>query len=574
MRQLRKQSNSKSIDKIKNNFFVFDTETTKLEPIKENFVFCVLYGYNFQKVFNSQDEFIKEISKEKYSKKYIFAHNAEFDLLVTFGNIYKNLDNSAVFNGKFISAKFKNLTFADSLNIFPASVEKIGIAVGLEKLENKKVKTEGLTKDNKTESDIKYCIRDCEIVFNALLKIFEYVGAIKLTLSSLSLYNFRNKFLVDNIVFSDLVDEFYESYYGGRTEVFKLGKTESKVYDINSLYPFVMYKMMFPDVRTLKKFSKVDVKYFLHILKYNEGLAKITINHKDSYFGFLPFKADKLLFPIGKFTGIWNFNEIRFALEKNIIEILNVDYVVYSSPIKSPFTEFVDYHYTKRLQTTNELDKLIEKLLQNSLYGRFAMRMKYNTSYYEDIPYELIEELSKTEKFYSLKTFSESRPDCFLITENEKFKNSFFAIPTLSSYITSEARIVLLKSLLSNQNNKIVYCDTDSIFLEGSFIGNISNDIGSFKLEDKKVIEINGLKNYIYQDLKTGETHETIKGVSKRSIKIDSNKYKTQKYYKTKESLRRNKQAGESYEEIKELTHIYDKRIINKSTGETKPIKL
>lgn len=578
MRHLQIQNSKRSIEKIKNRFFVLDTETKKgkhntaLEPLKENFVFGVLYGIDTQVIFNTHEEFLKEINKAKYYNTYIFAHNAEFDLLVLFGNIYKFLDHSAVFNGKFISAKYKKITFADSLNIFPASVEKIGETVGMNKIVNEKVKESGLTKENKTEKDVEYCIRDCEIVFTALLKIFEYVGTIKLTLSSLSLYNFRNKFLAENIVFSDLVDEFYESYYGGRTEVFKLGKCNCKVADVNSLYPYVMSYMRFPDVRTLKKETLVDLKYFNYILKNYEGCAKITIEHKETYFGFLPYKSDNLLFPVGVFTGVWNFNEIRFALQSDVIIILSVEYVIYANPVKTPFKEFIEYHYDQRMKTTNELDKLIEKLIPNSLYGRFAMRMKYQTTYYEDIPYELMEELNKTDKFYSLKTFSEKRDDCFLITDNEKFKNSFFAIPTYSSYITSEARIVLLKALIQNEKNRPLYCDTDSIFFEGEFEGTINKDLGSFKIEEKIVTEIRGLKNYVYSD-DTG-VHETIKGVSKRSKKIGENKYVTQKYFKTKESLRRGTEAGESFEQIKILSHVYNKRIVDKSNGETKPIKL
>lgn len=573
MRTLKKQNDSKHIDKIKNNFFVFDTETTKLEPMKKNFVFCVLYGYNFTKVFKTQKEFLTEIQKPKYKKKYIFAHNAEFDLTVIFGNIYKHCDNSAVFNGRFISADYNGVKFADSLNIYEASVKKIGEITGLQKIENEKVKKGGLTKKNLTQSDIDYCIRDCQIIFDALLKIFEYVGCIKLTLSSLSLYNFRNKFLTENIMFSDLVDEFYNSYYGGRTEVFKLGKCNAEVFDINSLYPFVMQKMFFPDIRNLKKETKVDIKYLLYCIKYHEGLAKVTIEHKYNYFGFLPYKDEKLLFPVGKFTGIWNFNEIRFALKHEVIEIKDVDYIVYSNPVSSPFTDFVNEHYNKRLNAKNDLDAWIEKYTLNKLYGRFAMRMKYETTYYENIPYELIEELEKTEKYHILKTFSEKRPDCFLITENEKFKNSFFSIPAWSSYITSQARIVLLSALLENEDS-VLYCDTDSLFCASGFVGRIDKDIGCFKKEPKQILEIRGLKNYVYKDLKTDEVKESIKGINKNAIKLSEGRYLIKKYYKTKESLRRSKDAGKSFEMIKELRHEYDKRVVNKSNGQTKPIKL
>jgi len=201
--------------------------------------------------------------------------------------------------------------------------------------------------------------------------------------------------------------------------------------------------------------------------------------------------------------------------------------------------------------------------------------MKYETTYYDTIPFDIIEELEKTEQFHILKTFSEVRDDCFLITENEKFVNSFFAIPTFSSYITSEARILLLTGLLDNEkNSKILYCDTDSIFLEGKFTGQISDILGNWKLEEKNILNIRGLKNYVFID-EHGKTIEAIKGVSRNAVKskTEKNTYKWKKYYKTKEALRRNKEAGESYKVKKTLSGIYDKREVLKN-GETKPIKL
>jgi hypothetical protein len=577
-------SDSKKIEQIKNNFYVFDTETTKLEPLEKNFVFCVLYGYNFQKIFYTQKDFIDEISKEKYSKKYIFAHNAEFDLLTTFGNLYKKLDSKTLFNGRFICARFKKITFADSMNIFDISVEKIGKSSGIEKIENKKVKSEGLTKENMTDEDIEYCIRDCEIVYSALLKFFEYVGVIRITLAGLSMYNFRNKFLKIPIEYSELVDEFYESYRGGRTEVFKLGQCECDVYDINSLFPYVMSYLEFPDVKNLKKETMVNVKFFKYALNRYEGLAKVRIRHKETYIGYLPYfqklpnqSAGKVIFPVGEFTGVWNFNELRFAMSENVIDILEVFYIVYGNPVKTPFKDFVNFHYNKRVKTDDEMQKHIEKFVLNKLYGRFAMRMKYTTEYFENIPFEIINELEKTNSHYSLKTFSENRNDCFLVTENEKFKNSFFAIPTYSSYITSEARIILLKALLNNENN-VLYCDTDSLFIAKNdngyiFKGDISNSLGAFKKEKKEILEIRGLKNYVYKNLETGEIKETIKGINKRAEKLDENRYLITKYYKTKEALRRNKQAGENFQMIKELKNSYDKRIVN-FDGTTKSIKL
>lgn len=576
MRILKKLKKSKK--ELSKNFFVFDTETTKLEPQPKNFVFGVIYGDEFTKVIHTVEDFKKEFSKKKYHKKILFAHNAEFDLLTIFGNIYTEIDRSAIFNGKFISARYQHTTFADSLNILPASVDSIGKTIGLAKLENKKIHTEGLTKLNVSNEDIDYCIRDCKIVYDALLEMFTRVGTIKITLASLSMYMFRSEFLKRDIIYSELTDEFFQSYYGGRTEAFVTGKVNCKVYDVNSLYPYAMTRVKFPDVRTLKKETMYNMDYFMYIIKNFEGLTKVKVKHQDYYFGLLPKRhningSNKLIFPVGEFETIVNFNELRYALSTGLVEVLETEYIVYSNRVDSIFIDFVEQIYNHRKIAKNELTRYIDKLLLNSNYGRWAMRMKYETTYYDLIPYEIISALQLTDKWYDLKTFSAERNDCFLITENEKFKNSFFAIATFSSYITSEARIILLQGLIDNIDNKVCYCDTDSIFLEKDFIGTVGKDLGQWKLEDKRVTEINGLKNYKYIDTDGTEKH-TIKGISKNAKKLSENKYEVTRYKKTKEALRHDKESGKQEIQIKELTHKYDKRIINKNDGNTKPIKL
>jgi hypothetical protein len=585
MRTLKVAQKKEDHEKIKYNFFVFDVETKKgskgtaLEPMPKNFVFGVIYGFNYQKVIYSVEGFKTEFKNKRYENKYIFAHNAEFDLLTIFGNIITQVDNNAIFNGKFITAKHNKITFGDSMNIYPTSVKKIGEMLGTEKHIDEKIKKGSLTKANLTKKDIAYCIQDCKIVWDALLEIFETIGVIKLTLPSLSMYQFRSNYLKKDIQFKETVDEFYESYYGGRTEAFRLGKTEAKVYDINSMYPDAMLKTQFPDIQHLHKETQVDMRYLLYILKLYEGMAKVTVRHKPSYFGYLPVKmkvngSEKLVFPIGEFTTSVNFNELRFAVSEGIVEILEVHYVVYGNPMTSPFKQFIIDNYEKKRTATNKLTETIYKLIMNSLYGKFAQRMKLKTVYYENIPFEIISELSDNEDYFEVKLFNQERNDCYLITDNEKMKQNFFSIPAYSSYITSAARVLLLKNLIANENNNVCYCDTDSIVLSGNFIGSISDSLGDFKREQKIVTEIRGLKNYTYTN-EYGETINVIKGISKSASQEKGTAiYKIPKYYKTKQSLRQGKKAGEAFIMTKQLKHDYDKRIVNKSTGETKPIKL
>lgn len=581
MRRLRCSKANVDVSKIQYKYYVFDTETTCLEPMAKNFVFGCIYGHNTRKVIYSVEEFIEEFNRPKYKDKYIFAHNAEFDLLTIFGNIFLKIDTAAIFNGKFISAKYKDLMFADSMNIYPTSVAKLGELIGMPKLENQKVKDGKLTKRNMTQQDIEYCMRDCEIVYRSLLRVFEMSKAIKLTLPSLAMFDFRHNYLEEDLQFSDLVDEFYESYYGGRTEAFYIGKCQARSYDINSLYPKAMATVTFPDVKRLCKTENADVSYLQFCLDHYEGMADVTVVHKETFFGYLPCRMElnrttKLVFPVGEFRTTVNFNELRFAIQQDVVKVKKVHKIIYGNPIASIFTDYIEDNFRKRQEATTVLDSTIYKLKMNSLYGRFAMRMKMTTTYYEMIPFNLITELKEADKYCDVKLFNATRADCFLVTENEQFKNSFFSIPTLSSYVTSEARILLLKTLIANENNRVVYCDTDSVFVRDAFVGKISNELGAFKIEKCAVTEIRGLKNYTYIDEKTGEERIVIKGISRGSIKTGTNAqgettYASQRYYKTKASLRQHHEAGEAYTLVKTIRNTYDKREIL-DNGETRAL--
>src|SRR4051812_44289472 len=102
---LYKTKPKKDLEKLKNKFFVLDVETNGLNATPEAFRFGCLVGNNYRKVFYSVDDIKAELTKKEFRHKYIFAHNAEYDFSVVYGNIKKNLDRKAVFNGGFIYAK-------------------------------------------------------------------------------------------------------------------------------------------------------------------------------------------------------------------------------------------------------------------------------------------------------------------------------------------------------------------------------------------------------------------------------------------------------------------------------------
>lgn len=605
MKILNKLDKVKNFDKLRKKFFVFDCETYSSDARPEGFAFCCMYGFNYKKVFHTIKDFQDEIFSGAFKNKYIFCHWAEFDLNVIFGNIKKGLDRSSVFNGSnFIIAQKDNVLFADSLNIYKTSVSKIGEIIGITK---KDMNTQfGQNKKFAYgEKEIDYCYTDCEIVWLALEKLFLMVQSVRPTLASLSLLYYRRFYQPFHFAYNEISLRFFESYYGGRVEAFKLGTTYSSKYDINSMYPYTMTYAQFPNPKFVKISDTNNVRGLMSDLKYYEGQATIKVKHKKVNFGFLPVKKDgKLIFPVGEFSGTWCFPEIRFALKEKVIEILEVKEVLISYPMESPFKKFANEVYQQRLKADG-IEKNNLKLILTSLYGKFGQREKFKEIYFEQIPFDFIDLLTEKNIAYELKMFNKKRIDCYIhiftpvkinkdftqITVDEKgFETKIHSIPVFCSYITSLARVYLLENILKYQNNSVTYTDTDCICLEKEIFIPTSLELGAFKKELDYLIEIRGNKNYT--EVLNGVENIKIKGIPKKCTKLDENSneykeiikernlinnklpiYKFNTIVKTKKSIRQQKDAGVWEKQIKVISNEYTKRTQGKN-GKTVPLLL
>lgn len=562
------------------NFYVFDTETriwnknkTKfkysLRGRPENFAFGCIYGYNFTKVIHTIEEFKEEFKHERYHQNYLFAHNAEYDLNVLFSNIYV-VDPGAIFNGRFIAARFGDAKFADSFNIYKYAAHKIGEFLGKPKLD---LRLDKWRKEISSE-DINYCIRDCEIIWDALFEIFNEVGDIKITQASLSMTYFRRYYQQYNISYNDHVKVFWSSYYGGRTEAFKIGNTHASVFDIKSSYPYAMVESKFPNPKYFRKLVGISPECAMRYIRAYEGCATIKVRHKDVTYGYLPFKSEgKLIFPVGVFEGTWNFNELRFALDHGVIEILEVKDLVYSEPMDSPFVDYINDQFDKRAVATSAIEVEWRKIFMNCLYGKFAQRIREEWKYIHSMTnqYDEIRDAIDKKIFIKVLPFNEERDDCFLVTKSMLEKTTSYSIPSFASYITSFGRIHLLKQLLMWEKYRPVYCDTDSVFCEIEPPCESTKKLGSWNKEDKIVTKVNGLKNYTY--IKDSELKRRLKGVPMKAVEVSPNMYEYDTLVKTKEALRRGLEPGINIKRTKVISNKYDKRIVGPD-GWTKPIEL
>ena len=144
----------------------------------------------------------------------------------------------------------KTLLFLDLMNYFKMSLKKLGESMGVEKLD--------IDFDKCSDEELlTYCTRDVEIMAQAWLKWTAFLkdndlGCWGKTLPSQALSTFRHKFMKHEIYIHSHEPALHlerQSYCGGRTECFQIGKFNHGPYylvDVNSLYPSVMYKKPYP----------------------------------------------------------------------------------------------------------------------------------------------------------------------------------------------------------------------------------------------------------------------------------------------------------------------------------------
>ena len=519
------------------------------------------------------------MTSAKLSGHTVYAHNAgKFDYLCLFGNLFTffGADHVIMAKGRFIQANYENnrrhTVFRDSLNLFNCSLAKIG-----KELFNEKLITPDKFKNRIRQpvdaQDIQYCQQDCKILYDALMQLKRFTGDIKATTASTAMSVFRQRYLQSNIWIRHEADYYFrQAYYGGRVEAYKIGiLPQTYYYDINSLYP---YSMTFPLPNPSKLFivNKPNTHRLISMLDKYEGMATITVQHKQHRIGFLPYRLNhKLVFPVGTFTGSYCFPEIRNALNAGVIAILDCSFIAASKPMASPFTQYVlDFYGMK--QQAKGIQRENAKLMLNGLYGKFAEHHSQDIQYGKRFDFSTFKRLQQQYEFVSWKPISSLRSDGYYIL-NRKEAFTPHSIYSWASYITSIARTINIQQQLRIMQNSIdiFYTDTDSFTISKPLPAQyVSNALGALKLENKVMRTINGNKDYKYLEAEAVVT--SIKGVPHSAKQIDEHTFSYGRLIGLREGIRRNR-IGEPVEVRKHLRRIYDKRIVMRD-GSTVPLTL
>lgn len=492
--------------------------------------------------------------------------------------------------------KARSIVFRDSGAMLPASLGSLTKSFGVS---NKKLDIDYSFK-TVTPELITYLESDLKGLYQVIEKYRQWPLIVKAgsasTIAGQAMKIFRTTMTKPLKSLPKNADIFIRrAYFGGRTEIFKPlyypGGKEAKpihCFDVNSLYPTVMRDTeFFPG-----NFKEFTNNYNPDAIGYFEAEVEVP---EDMYAPPLATMhkingSEKLIFPVGRFTGRWSTREIEYArsIGVKIIKIGRGAIFENAGPL---FRRYVDLLYEIRQKSPKDsVDNVLAKLLLNSCYGRFGLKLVREKIEFDtgECGLEFMAELKSSEG----KTFR-------LMTQEVEAQNTFTNVG-IAGWVAAEGKLLMHKKLLPIAED-VYYMDTDSLFtpqlLEdtrdlGGLKKEYSADSACFLLPKTyclksadSIFELKDKNNKVVM----GDRKIVMKGFEKRDIghftfedflaqlegepRLRCNTSKRLAKFKT--AIRRGNFLSNTEESFKEIRAKYDKRHIIKLANQkydTRPL--
>ena len=423
-----------------------------------------------------------------------YAHNLDFDvakLWAAMPEIKTEIDwNKSIFiNFRACKIVFKNgVELRDSMALLPGKLGDVLKSWGTEvgKLSSKDLAAQGGYKDVEdyfmhvpvTDTDyLEYLKHDVIGLHQVLTKLYKFTGleenkfCKKLTTAGMAISLFHEWFPDEYIAFSkarwrpDTDEKMRRAYYGGRTEVFQTNVSDGYHYDINSLYPYVMganeYPYSYPEEYTGEEAQKMWEMFLPDALGqrlYQACIVTAKVHVPDDlHIPPLPVRHDgRLVFPTGDIAGTWCGVELENAMKYGCKVIKIIDCMAWIH-VASYFAGWVERMSEKKINAKGA-EREFYKLLQNSLYGKFAQRREQiKVSEYTS---ELMAKVKAKGKGFAVR-----ETESGILLDHTVSHYSDFMQPHIAAHITAFARVKWYNDIMMEEasGNTIVYGDTDSV---------------------------------------------------------------------------------------------------------------
>jgi hypothetical protein len=426
---------------------------------------------------------------------------------------------------------------------------------------------------------IKYCYLDCVALHQVLTKFNELIFSQfkvniinSLTLPSLAMKIYRSQFMPKNTLYQllgSIEKDIRQSYTGGAVDVYIPHNRKNNIlditkalfkrifiYDVNSLYPFIMANTPMPVGKPIAFTGDIrKIEPGAYGFFYCNITSPAYLEHPILQRRIKTNNGIRTIAGLGSWTG-WIFsaemdNALKYGYQFEIIK----GYEFQKGYI---FKEYVDKMYNLRLEyPKGSAMNLIAKLLMNSLYGKFGMKLESTQVVVFDTSNELDSKLLKDmldvygrfiTDFVKLDNHIVTVRDSLIHCEYNENEDMFHGLDinvAIASAVTASGRM-WMSTLKNNPNFNLYYSDTDSVAVDKPLPGfMIGEALGQFKLEyiieravflapkvyglittdGDEIIKIKGINNEIVPDIH-------INDLEKLLVLDSSKEFMQEKWYK------------------------------------------
>lgn len=578
-----------------NNVIWFDTETTpeRVSDVEERHVLEFGWGCYRRQLspgrwsrgewhrFTEPGKFWDWVESKLRDRTtlYLYAHNIAYDVTVlqAWTGLPKRgwLLSAAVLDSPPFIAHWRkdrmSIRMLDTLNLWPIPLKKLGKLVELPKLERPK-------QWSGVRGDDLYCKRDVEILITTCIKWWEWLrehrlGGAAATRAAQAMTSFRYRFLSHTILIDNNLTALSLSraaYHGGRTEVFKLGKTTGPLYllDVRSEYPTVMQRESYPTVLR-GVYGGITITDLHDLLDRYAVVADVEIDTPEPSYPYS--ESSPLLFPTGQFCTVLSSGELTYALEHDHIIHVRRLALYEKAPIFKAFVTEVSALREVALKSGDKFRAWVLKYHLNSLYGKFGQRGRRSkrVATTDDLSARVWDEVDgETGTRYRMRQLAG------VIEQHWTEGESAYSHPAIAAHVTAYGRLLLWELITTAGVGDVLYCDTDSVLVNQSGYDRLRSRIGGGELGslhlDKIVNEviIHSPKDYALDGV------ARIKGVRKDAKWLDANTVIQDKWFGIRSLLMRGDiSAPIVRREVKHLRRRYNKGVVLAS-GRVRPFRL
>lgn len=459
------------------------------------------------------------------------AHNLGYDVRVSealeilptlgFELVWCNLDRSV--SAMTWRGEHGTLVLADTWTWLPVQLANIGADIGTAKL--------SMPSDNATRASWeRYCLRDCEILYEAVSDLLGFIAANDCgnwqpTGAGMAYAIWRHKFMTHKILVHDNADAIEAeraAMHCGRSEAWRHGRLEPVVWsevDMRNAYVQIASECDMPTKLKYKTGALTNGQYRKLANQYRI-LCRANIR---TDIPLAPYhNGSKTLWPVGQFTSwLWD-TEVNLLLDRGQHVSIEAAYIYTRAPILKGWADWILSLTDKDNDSVPSVVKTWAKHCGRALIGRISLRCPQwevygnNPDHMTGISYGVDTRTGRETRFMHIGNVTLAE------TERTEGRDS---LPQVTGWIMAECRARLWRAMETAGEAQIAHVDTDALVVSDIGLRQLRGSLGAefgrawaVKGSWRRMI-IYGPRNYRCGDLRK------VSGVPRKATEVAPNEF-------------------------------------------------